>query len=93
MATGVYPYELGDGTVRFYVKYRTSNGDARTRRGFRSQREAARWRTQTMAAVYRGEVVAVRGTFAERFDSWLEEHRPRIEPGTAPTTASTARSA
>jgi hypothetical protein len=35
-----------------------------------------------MAAVYRGEVVAVRGTFAERFDAWLEEHRPRIEPGT-----------
>lgn len=82
MATGVYPYELGDGSVRFYVKYRTSNGVPRTRRGFRSEREAVRWRTQTLAAVYRGEVVAVRGTFAERFDAWLEEHRPRIEPGT-----------
>jgi integrase len=35
-----------------------------------------------LAAVYRGDVVAVRGTFAERFDAWLEEHRPRIEPGT-----------
>jgi integrase len=82
MATGVYPYTLGDGSVRYYVKYRTSNGVPRTRRGFRSEREAARWRTQTMAAVYRGEVVAIRGTFAERFDAWLEEHRPRIEPGT-----------
>jgi hypothetical protein len=82
MATGVYPYELGDGSIRYYVKYRTSNGVQRMRRGFRSEREAVRWRTQTMAAVYRGEVVAVRGTFAARFDAWLEEHRPRIEPGT-----------
>src|SRR4051812_22578768 len=82
MATGVYTYRLGDGTVRYYVKYRTSNGVQRKRRGFRSEREAVRWRTQTMAAVYRGEAVAVRGTFAERFDNWLEEHRPRIEPGT-----------
>jgi integrase len=82
MATGVYPYELGDGSVRYYVQYRTSNGVQRKRRGFRSERDAIRWRTQTMAAVYRGEVVAVRGAFAERFDCWLEEHRPRIEPGT-----------
>src|SRR3954471_14617380 len=83
MADGVYPYTLADGTVRFYVKYRTSNGVQRKRRGFAAEREATRWRTQTMAAVYRGEVVAVRGTFAERFDAWLAEHRPRIEPGTS----------
>src|SRR4051794_26897112 len=82
MADGVYPYALADGRVRFYVKYRTSNGVARTRRGFRSEREATRWRTQTLAAVYRGEIVALPGTFAERFDAWLAEHRPRIEPGT-----------
>jgi integrase len=82
MATGVYRYTLADGTVRFFVQYRTSNAVQRKRRGFASEREAIRWRTQTMAAVYRGEVVAVRGTFDERFDSWLEEHRPRIEPGT-----------
>jgi integrase len=82
MADGVYPYALADGSVRFYVKYRTSNGVARTRRGFRSERAAARWRTQTLAAVYRGEIVALPGTFAERFDAWLAEHRPRIEPGT-----------
>jgi integrase len=82
MASGVYSCELGDGSVRYYVKYRTSNGVPRTRRGFRSEREAVRWRTQTMAPVYRGEVLAVSGTFAERFDLWLEEHGPRIEPGT-----------
>src|SRR5919202_338529 len=82
MAEGVYPYALSDGSLRFYVKYRTSNGVARTRRGFRSERAAVRWRTQTLAAVYRGEVVASPGTFAERFDAWLAEHRPRIEPGT-----------
>jgi hypothetical protein len=28
-----------------------------------------------MAAVYGGAVVAIRGTFAERFDAWLGEHR------------------
>jgi len=67
MADGVYAYALADGSIRFYVKYRTSNGVQRKRRGFRSEREAVRWRTQTMAAVYRGEIVAVRGTFAERF--------------------------
>jgi integrase len=82
MPAGIYPYRLRDGTVHYYVKYRTSNGVARTRRGFRSEREATRWRTQTLAAVYRGEVVATRGSFAERFDAWLAEHRPRIEPGT-----------
>jgi integrase len=82
MAEGVYRYTLADGTVRFYAMYRTSNGVLRKRRGFASEREAVRWRTQMMAAVYRGEVVAVRGTFAERFDAWLEEHRPRIESGT-----------
>jgi integrase len=82
MADGVYTYTLADGSVRFYVKYRTSNGVPRTRRGFLTEREALRWRTQTLAAVYRGEVVAIRGSFAERFDAWLEEHRPRIEPGT-----------
>jgi integrase len=82
MADGVHPYELADGTIRFYVKYRTSNGVQRKKRGFRSEREARRWRTQTLAAVYRGEVVAVPGTFAERFDAWLAEHRPRIEDGT-----------
>jgi integrase len=82
MAEGVYPYTLADGTIRFYAMYRTSNGVLRKKRGFASEREGARWRTQTLAAVYRGEVIAVRGTFAERFDAWLEEHRPRIEPGT-----------
>jgi integrase len=82
MADGVYAYALADGRVRFYVKYRTSNGVQRKRRGFRSERAAIRWRTQTMAAVYRGEIVAVRATFAERFDRWLDEHRPRIEPAT-----------
>jgi integrase len=82
MAEDVYPYTLADGAIRFYVMYRTSNGVLRKRRGFVSEREAVRWRTQTLAAVYRGEVLAARGTFTERLDPWLEEHRPRIEPGT-----------
>jgi len=73
MATGVYRYKLGDGCVRYYVKYRTSNGVPRTRRGFRSER-ARRPPADPDAGgglPRRGRGGA--GTFAERFDAWLEE--------------------
>jgi integrase len=82
MATGVYEYTLADGSSRWRAVYRTSNGVLAQKRGFRGPREAQRWRTATLAAVHRGEVIATRERFAERFDAWLAEHRPRIEDGT-----------
>jgi hypothetical protein len=54
MAGSIYPYQLADGTVRFSVMYRTSNGVQRRKRGFVTRQEAERWLTETMAAVYRG---------------------------------------
>src|SRR3954449_7532321 len=82
MATGIYEYTLADGSSRWRAVYRTSNGVLAQKRGFRGPREAQRWRTAMLAAGHRGEVIAARERFAERFDGWLREHRPRIEDGT-----------
>ena len=83
MAKGsIYPYDLADGSRRYLVMYRTSNGVQRKRKGFKGIREAERFLNQTIAAVDRGEVVATSDTFAEYIDRWLKEHRPRLEEGT-----------
>jgi integrase len=82
MAGGVYPYLLTDGSERFSVMYRASNGVQRRKRGFTSPREAERFLRTTMAAVYRGEIVATRDTFAQYIDRWLEDQRPRLEGST-----------
>src|SRR4051794_151634 len=84
MAQGsIYPRTLKDGrTVVFDVRYRTSNGVPRQKRGFRKRRDAEKYLNAQLAAVDRGEVVATAITFADYFDDWLAEHRPRLEPGT-----------
>ena len=83
MAKGsIYPYELSDGSTRYSVVFRTSNGVQRRRRGFRGVREAERFLNKTMAGVDAGQVVATKDTFASYIDRWLREHRPRIEEGT-----------
>ncbi|HWT92332.1 MAG TPA: site-specific integrase [Solirubrobacteraceae bacterium] len=83
MARGsIYPRKLKDRTTVYDVRYRTSNGVAKQKRGFRKEREAVKYLNAQMAAVDRGEVVAGGLTFAEYFDDWLAEHRPRIEEGT-----------
>lgn len=83
MARGsIYPYRLADGSTRFEVLYRTSNGVQRKKRGFSGPREAERYLNQVIAAVDRGEVIASKVTFADYIDRWLVEHRPRIEEST-----------
>jgi predicted transcriptional regulator len=79
---GIYRYKLANGGDRWMVKFRTSNGVQRMKRGFKGPREAEAYLNQMMAAVDRGSVISAKGTFAEYIDLWLEEHRPRLEAGT-----------
>jgi integrase len=79
---GIYQYKLASGSKRWMVAYRTSNGVQKLKRGFKGPREAEAFLNQMMAAVDRGSVISAKGTFAEYIDLWLEEHRPRLEPGT-----------
>ena len=83
MARGaILPYQLAGGTQRWMVKFRTSNGVQKLKRGFKGPREAEAYLNQVMGAVDRGEVVSGSDTFAQYIDRWLEEHRPRLEEGT-----------
>lgn len=83
MARGsIYSRELRDGTVVFDVRYRSSNGAQRHKRGFRRRRDAERYLNEQLASVDRGDVVVTSTTFAAYFDAWLAEHRPRLEDGT-----------
>jgi hypothetical protein len=77
-----YEYRLRDGSRRFEVVYRTSNGVQRKKRGFRGTREAERYLNERLALVDRGQVVATRERFAAYVERWLREHRPRLEEGT-----------
>jgi integrase len=78
----IYPYELADGSTRYLVMYRSSNGVQRKKKGFQGRREAERFLNKTMAAVDAGRVVASRDTFAAYIDRWLAERRPRLEENT-----------
>ena len=83
MAKGsIYPYELADGSIRYSVVFRTSNGVQRRRRGFRGVREAERFLNKTMAGVDAGCAAATQERFSAYMDRWLREHRLRIEEGT-----------
>ena len=84
MAQGsIYSRTLSDGrTVVFDVRYRTSDGRPRQKRGYRRKGDAQRWLTKPKAAVDRGEVIGETSSFADYFDRWLAEHRARLEPGT-----------
>ena len=83
MARGsILPYELADGRQRWMVKFRTSNGVQKLKRGFKGPRDAEAHLNQVMAAVDRGDVVSAKDSFSQYIDRWLEEHRPRLEEGT-----------
>ena len=72
MAKGsIYEYRLNDGSRRFEVVYRTSNGVQRKKRGFQGRRVAERFLNETMAAVDAGQVIASGETFADYIDRWL----------------------
>lgn len=82
MADSIYPYKLANGSVRYRVSYRSSNGCQSNKRGFATRRAARDWLTDKRAAARRGEVVVTHDSFATYIDDWLQEHRPRLEPGT-----------
>jgi hypothetical protein len=73
----------GDGKTVYLIRYRTADGRQVKKTIGTSRREAERALTAASAAVDRGEL---RSGSSERFGAyaprWLEEHRPRVEPGT-----------
>jgi integrase len=77
----VYPYETSNG-VRWRYTYRDSRGRQSSKRGFRSEREAARDRERTVGRVHQGGVYISRLTFGDFFPSWLRTRRPYVTPGT-----------
>ncbi len=83
MAQGsIYPYALADGSTRYLVMYRSSNGVQKKKQGFLGRREAERFLNKTMADVDAGRIVATRDTFSAYIDGWLDERRPRLEEST-----------
>jgi integrase len=77
----VYPYETSDGT-RWRYSYRDSRGRASSKRGFPTERAAARDREQRMGRVRQGGVFVSRMTFGEFFPGWLRARRPYVTAGT-----------
>jgi hypothetical protein len=77
----VYPHETTAG-VRWRYSYRDSRGRASSKRGFTSERAAARDRERTVAQVRDHGLYVSRLTFGEFFADWLRRRRPYIAPGT-----------
>ena len=77
----VYPYETAAG-LRWRYTYRDSRGSSSTKRGFASERAAARDREQTVARVRGRGLYVSRLTFAEFFPDWLRARKPYLATGT-----------
>jgi hypothetical protein len=77
----VYPYETSAGT-RWRYSYRDSRGRLSTKRGFLTERAAARDREERMGRVRQGTVVVSRMSFGEFFPDWLRRRRPYVTAGT-----------
>ena len=77
----VYPYETSDGT-RWRYSYRDARGRQSSKRGFASERAAARDRGRTIARVERSGLYVSRLTFGEFFAAWLRTRRPYLASGT-----------
>jgi hypothetical protein len=76
-----YPYETSEGT-RWRYSYRDSRGRASSKRGFPTERAAARDREERMGRVRQGGVYVSRMTFGEFFPVWLRARRPYLTDGT-----------
>jgi integrase len=77
----IYSYETSEGT-RWRYSYRDSRGRLSTKRGFLTERAAARDREERMGRVRQGTVVVSRMTFGEFFPEWLRRRRPYVTAGT-----------
>jgi integrase len=77
----IYPYETGGG-IRWRYSYRDSRGRASSKRGFPTERAAARDRERTMAQVRDRGLYVSRLTFGEFFPDWLRRRRPYVAAGT-----------
>jgi integrase len=77
----VYPYETSEGT-RWRYSYRDSRGRASSKRGFPTERAAARDREERMGRVRQGSVYVNRMRFGEFFPVWLRTRRPYLTAGT-----------
>ena len=67
MARGsIYPRTLANGSTVYDVRYRTSNGVPKQKRGFRKPREAERFLNEQLVAADRGELVESRSELAIR---------------------------
>ena len=77
----VYPYETTAGT-RWRYSYRDSRGRASSKRGFASERSAARDREQTLARARDRGLFVSRLTFGEFFPGWLRARKPYLVWGT-----------
>jgi len=80
-AGGVYSYPTKAG-VRWYFKFRGSDGVQTTKRGFTSARAARDARRRLAERIERGEVRQTRESFGEYWDRWLARRKPYLEPGT-----------
>ncbi|HEX5980971.1 MAG TPA: tyrosine-type recombinase/integrase, partial [Thermoleophilaceae bacterium] len=77
----VYPYETSAG-IRWRYSYRDSRGRASSKRGFATERAAARDRERTMAQIRDRGLYVSRLTFGEFFPEWLRRRRPYVAAGT-----------
>ncbi len=80
-AGGVYSYPTKEG-LRWYFKFRGSDGVQTSRRGFTSARSARDAKRRLTERIERGEVRHTRESFGEYWQRWLARRKPYLEPGT-----------
>jgi integrase len=80
-AGGIYSYPTKQG-LRWYFKFRDSQGSQTTKRGFTSARAAQDAKRRLTERIERGEVRQTRESFREYWQRWLTRRKPYLEPGT-----------
>jgi integrase len=80
-AGGVYSYPTRSG-LRWYFKFRGSDGLQTSRRGFTSARSARDAKRRLTERIERGEMRQTRESFREYWSRWLSRRKPYLEPGT-----------